>query len=73
MSGGGANGLFGIVRPDDHIQTMRDLQALARDPARVGTAEFRVVSEGYFRAMGFLSCVAVCSASRTAPTRPMPR
>src|SRR5690606_35976429 len=32
--------------------TMEDLARLMQDPSRTGSAEYRVASEGYFRAMG---------------------
>jgi predicted permease len=55
LTGGGSNGAFLIVSPSDHDIEQLSLSALIErqnDPSRTGTAEFRVTSAGYFRAMG---------------------
>jgi putative ABC transport system permease protein len=47
---GGANGKFLVV--DHPIEDIREFEALMKNPALVGEAEFRVASAGYFRALG---------------------
>lgn len=48
---GGGNGTFLEMSRPDEIASIEDFQRL-EDRARTGYAEFRVASEGYFRAMG---------------------
>jgi putative ABC transport system permease protein len=49
---GYSNGTFlELSRPDEKID-MRQFSTLARDPTRTGRADFRVATDGYFRAMG---------------------
>ena len=52
MSTGIRNGLFVIVKPGEPVETFDDFQRLAEDPERIGQAEYRAASEGFFRAMG---------------------
>jgi putative ABC transport system permease protein len=47
---GSANGTFLVV--DHPVDGFRDFEALAKDPAVAGEAEFRVASRGYFEALG---------------------
>src|SRR3712207_7906237 len=66
---GYSNGTFlELARPDEKID-FAQISALMRDPARAGRAEFRVATDGYFRAMGIRSCAADCSTSETPPGR----
>ena len=52
LSGGRtSNGTFLIMSRPDEPLVMEDVPRLMRDPSRVGEAEFRVASAGYFRAM----------------------
>jgi len=52
LRGGGSNGTFLVMaRPDEKID-FSQLGALMKDPDRSGYADFRVASDGYFRAMG---------------------
>ncbi|MDQ3951021.1 MAG: ABC transporter permease, partial [Gemmatimonadota bacterium] len=52
LRGGGSNGTFLVLaRPDEKID-FSQLATLAKIAERTGTADFRVASEGYFRAMG---------------------
>ncbi|MCU0756002.1 MAG: ABC transporter permease [Xanthomonadales bacterium] len=48
LAGGGADGNFLKLRHPDEVPDFDAFVALARDPGRVGSAVFRVVSEGYF-------------------------
>jgi predicted permease len=50
LSGGGANGMFVIV--NHPLTDFHEFDALMKDPSRTGEAEFRIASEGYFRALG---------------------
>ena len=50
LGGGGANGIFVVT--DLEVRQMSELEALFKDPELTGDAEFRVASEGYFRALG---------------------
>lgn len=62
LGGGGANGMFLVLHSADEIGDVgadepgpalaERLRALAQNPERQGYAEFRIASEGYFRAMG---------------------
>ena len=47
-----SNGTFLEMRPGDRLERMEDFEALARLPGRVGEADFRVATPGYFEAMG---------------------
>ena len=49
---GYANGSFLKVRGDEDWSSLDGFRKYAQDPARLGQAEFRVASDGYFRAMG---------------------
>jgi predicted permease len=52
LDGGYSDGTFlELMRPDE-ATSFEDFQRLAADPARTGQAEYRVASDGYFRAMG---------------------
>lgn len=48
LAGGGADGNFLKLRHPDEVPDFDAFVALASDPERVGSADFRVVSEGYF-------------------------
>jgi predicted permease len=50
--GGGADGTFLVLNRPDEVAGFEDFQQLMKEPARTGSANFRVASEGYFRAMG---------------------
>ncbi|HYC52349.1 MAG TPA: ABC transporter permease [Gemmatimonadaceae bacterium] len=52
--GGGStsNGTFLIMRSLDEPLRMEDVERLQRTPERIGSAEFRLASPGYFEAMG---------------------
>ena len=52
MSTGFRNGLFLIVKPGERVETLHDFQRLAEDAERVGEAEYRAASDGFFQAMG---------------------
>jgi putative ABC transport system permease protein len=49
---GGGNGQFLVVHRPDEVRGFDDFQRLSREKERVGQAEFRVASEGYFRTLG---------------------
>jgi len=49
LSGAGPNGTFAIVRGDPP-RSPADFPRLFRDPSRTGYAQYRIASEGYFRA-----------------------
>lgn len=52
LRGGGSNGVFIVmVRMDEKIDYSQ-LATIMKDPERSGFADYRVASEGYFRAMG---------------------
>jgi putative ABC transport system permease protein len=51
LQGGGPNGTFIVLGRPDEIASFDDFMRLARDRARIGNAEFRVASPGYFAAM----------------------
>jgi putative ABC transport system permease protein len=51
LAGGGADGNFLKLRHPDEVPNFEAFMALARDPERVGSAAFRVVSEGYFESL----------------------
>jgi putative ABC transport system permease protein len=52
--GGGntSNGTFLILAGVDERIEMDQIQRLSQDPSRTGQAEFRLASDGYFKAMG---------------------
>ena len=52
LDGGGPNGTFVVLDRPDEIVTFEDFVRLAKEPARTGSAEFRVGSAEYFAAMG---------------------
>jgi predicted permease len=51
-SGQTANGEFIVMNGMAAPKTMEEFGALAQDPSRLGSAEYCVVSEDYFRALG---------------------
>jgi putative ABC transport system permease protein len=51
LTGGGANGKFLILPSVNDLPKMEDFERLMKDESRTGDAEFRVASDGYFRAM----------------------
>jgi putative ABC transport system permease protein len=51
LGGNYANGQFLVLHHPDEVRTFDDFRELSRSPDRVGYAEFRVASEGYFRTM----------------------
>ncbi|HEV2735574.1 MAG TPA: FtsX-like permease family protein, partial [Longimicrobiaceae bacterium] len=52
LGGDYSNGSFLILNRPDEVASFEDYQAISDVPERVGYAEYRVASEGYFRAMG---------------------
>jgi predicted permease len=53
LTGGAGNGAFLDLRHPDEIKTFDDFNVLWKaNPDRVGYAEYRVASEGYFAALG---------------------
>ena len=64
------NGTFLIMaRPDEQLE-MSQLPQLMKDPARIGNAEYRVASAGYFRAMGIPLITGRVFDDRDAPDAP---
>jgi putative ABC transport system permease protein len=51
LSGNQSNGTFIIMQPNENISSLSDFERLMLDPQRTGSADYRVASEGYFRAM----------------------
>ena len=51
LSGNQPNGTFIIMQPNENIKSLADFEGLMRDPQRTGSADYRIASEGYFRAM----------------------
>lgn len=49
LTGEGANGTFLVT--DRPVTDFREFEALVKNPALTGQAEFRIASEGYFRAL----------------------
>jgi predicted permease len=49
---GGADGTFLVLNRPDEVADLDAFQRLVREPSRTGSANYRVASEGYFRAMG---------------------
>jgi putative ABC transport system permease protein len=55
LTGGGPNGTFLVLPPNDpraNIRSFDELVPLLKDPSINGRAEFRIASAGYFRVMG---------------------
>jgi predicted permease len=53
LTGGAGNGAFLDLRRPDEVKTVDDFNVLWKsNPDRVGYAEYRVASEGYFAALG---------------------
>jgi predicted permease len=52
VGGNAGDGTFVILSRPDEPLTMETFERLMKDPSRTGEAEFRVASDGYFRAMG---------------------
>ncbi len=50
--GGYSSGSFLLLERPDEVAGFEDFEALARDPARVGAAEFRIATDRYFASMG---------------------
>jgi predicted permease len=46
------NGAFLLQNSPDEVKSFEDFERLAQDPARMGMAEYRAASEGYFETMG---------------------
>jgi len=74
MTGGGANGQFlilsGAEEPIVPEKLEKMAQAMAKDPARSGYAEYRVASAGYFPAMGIPLLRGRLFAETDAPEAP---
>jgi predicted permease len=51
LLGGYSDGTFIIMRPDEKITSLSDFERLMRDPEHTGSADYRVATKGYFRAM----------------------
>ncbi|HKP87350.1 MAG TPA: FtsX-like permease family protein, partial [Blastocatellia bacterium] len=51
LSGNQPNGTFLIMQPNENIKDFKDFERLMLDPQRTGSADYRIASEGYFRAM----------------------
>jgi predicted permease len=45
------NGVYLVMGPGEELKSFEEYERLAKDPARTGTAFYRVASEGYFKAM----------------------
>jgi putative ABC transport system permease protein len=55
LSGGGPNGSFIVLAPNDpraKLRSFDEIVPLMKDPSISGQADFRVASAGYFRVMG---------------------
>jgi putative ABC transport system permease protein len=52
LSGGGPNGNFLILTRPDEVQNFDDWGKALRNPDRVGSAQYRIATAGYFRAAG---------------------
>jgi predicted permease len=52
LRGGGSNGVFIVMARMDEKIDYSQLATIMKDPERSGFADYRVASEGYFRAMG---------------------
>lgn len=51
LSDYGSNGTFLVVNSPDEVTDFEGWRTLANNPARAGNADYRVATEGYFRAM----------------------
>ena len=51
LRGGGSNGTFLVLERPDEITRMEDYARLMKIPSRTGSAEYRIATPGYFRAM----------------------
>ena len=52
LDGGNPDGMFILMRQDEVPKTEQGFDALFRQKERIGTADFCVASEGYFRTLG---------------------
>ncbi len=52
LDGGHPDGTFVLMTPDEIPKTADGLSALFRQQERIGTADFSVATEGYFRVLG---------------------
>ncbi|WP_375758894.1 ABC transporter permease [Corallococcus exercitus] len=52
LEGSGADGTFLVLNRPDEVPDFEAFQRLVREPSRTGSANYRVATEGYFRAMG---------------------
>lgn len=52
LDGGHPDGMFLLMTPDEMPKTMDGLGPLFRQQERIGTADFVVASDGYFRVLG---------------------
>ena len=52
LDGGHPDGMFALLGPNDAPKTIADLGALFRQKDRIGSADFCVVTDGYFVALG---------------------
>jgi predicted permease len=51
LDGGGADGTFVILQRPDEVANFDDFARLVREPERIGNADFRVASAGYFETL----------------------
>lgn len=68
--GGGGDGTFAVLNSVNEPIQMSNLEQLFRDTTRTGYAEFRVASDGYFRAMGIPLIRGRLFEDRDTPTSP---
>ncbi len=52
LTGGGANGMFLVLQRPDEVRGLDDWTRLSALPGRAGESEYRLVTRGYFAAMG---------------------